>query len=150
MAAHFLETTSLKDCMDAVGVKSFRALALQSGVSRRQVEWLRQGQMSRLSVQSALRLAATLKLSLAELLHQFGDDCSLLPEYCSVKSISSLHSPPRPPILGGESQKLGSFPPRIGGLGGQVQCLCLLSEQYWAWLWVTVIVDRGREFITLP
>jgi transcriptional regulator with XRE-family HTH domain len=80
MAAHFLDTTLLKNCMDAVGVKSFRALALQSGVSRRQVEWLRQGQVSRLSVQSALRLAATLKLSLSELLHRFGDDCALLPE----------------------------------------------------------------------
>jgi transcriptional regulator with XRE-family HTH domain len=80
MAAHFLENQSLKDCMDAVGVVSFRALALQSGVSRRQIEWLRQGQVSRLSVQSALRLAATLKLSLTELLHRFGDDLPTQPE----------------------------------------------------------------------
>jgi transcriptional regulator with XRE-family HTH domain len=74
MAAHFLNTESLKDCMNAVGVSSFRALVQQSGVSRRQVEWLRQGQVNRLSVQSALQLAATLKLSIAELLFRFGDD----------------------------------------------------------------------------
>jgi Ca2+-binding RTX toxin-like protein len=35
------------------------------------------------------------------------------------------------PILGGEIQNLGTFPPRIGGARGQVQCLCFLSEQYW-------------------
>jgi Conserved TM helix len=41
-------------------------------------------------------------------------------QYCSVKSFYPCISPPDPPILGGESQKLGSFPPRIGGLGGPV------------------------------
>ncbi len=76
MAAYSLETQSLKDDMDAVGVASFKALALQSGVSRRQIEWLRRGQVSRLSVQSALKLATTLQLSLSELLHRFEDNLS--------------------------------------------------------------------------
>jgi transcriptional regulator with XRE-family HTH domain len=74
MAAYSLEAQSLKDCMGEVGIAGFRGLALQSGVSRRQVEWLRQGQVNRLSVQSALRLATTLQLSLSELLHRFGDN----------------------------------------------------------------------------
>jgi transcriptional regulator with XRE-family HTH domain len=76
MAAYSLKAQSLKDDMDAVGVASFKALALQSGVSRRQIEWLRRGQVSRLSVQSALKLATTLQLSLSELLHRFEDNLS--------------------------------------------------------------------------
>lgn len=89
MAAHVLETQLLKDCMNAVGVSSFRALVVQSGVSRRQVEWLRQGQVSRLSIQSALRLAATLKLSLPELLHRFGDDLPPLLESAPLEASAS-------------------------------------------------------------
>jgi transcriptional regulator with XRE-family HTH domain len=64
---------SLKVRMDAVGISSFRVLARHSGVSRRQIDGLRRGEVQALSVQSALRLAATLQLSLADLICLFGD-----------------------------------------------------------------------------
>ena len=38
-----------------------------------------------------------------------------------VKTLALCVSPPDPLILGGETRKLGLFPPRIGGLGGRVQ-----------------------------
>jgi uncharacterized protein (TIGR00303 family) len=51
-------------------------------------------------------------------------------QYCSDKLDIIALSPPSPPILGGEIQNFGLFPPRIGGLGGRVQGLNILSEQY--------------------
>jgi transcriptional regulator with XRE-family HTH domain len=73
MNAMLSDSESLRVRMEAVGISSFRALAQHSGVSRRQVDWLRRGKAQALSVQDALQLAATLKLSLAELLYLFGD-----------------------------------------------------------------------------
>ncbi|WP_404790953.1 helix-turn-helix domain-containing protein [Altericista sp. CCNU0014] len=72
MDAKSSRSESLKSCMEAVGIPSFRSLAQHSGVSRRQVDWLRQGEVQKLSVQSALQLAETLDLSFSELLHLFG------------------------------------------------------------------------------
>jgi transcriptional regulator with XRE-family HTH domain len=62
---------SLKACMDAVKISSLRSLSQHSGVSRRQIEWLRQGKVQRLSIESAQRLSAILNLSLTELLTRF-------------------------------------------------------------------------------
>ncbi len=86
---------SLKVRMDAVGISSFRALAQRCDVSRRQIDWLRRGKVQALSVQSALRLAATLKLSLAELLHLFGDTLPVPLDF-AVEDLNIVpHSPKR-------------------------------------------------------
>jgi DNA-binding Xre family transcriptional regulator len=63
---------SLKVRMNAVGIASFQALAQHSGVSRRQIDGLRRGEVQALPVKNVLRIAAALQLSLADLLNQFG------------------------------------------------------------------------------
>jgi transcriptional regulator with XRE-family HTH domain len=64
---------ALKDSMTAVGIGSLRALAQQSGVSRRQIEWLCQGEVQHLSIQNAMRLATVLQLTFVDFLHRFDD-----------------------------------------------------------------------------
>jgi transcriptional regulator with XRE-family HTH domain len=71
MAVNGSCSESLKASMTAVGIGSLRTLAQQSGVSRRQIEWLRRGKIQHLSVQNAIRLASTLNLTLIDLLRTF-------------------------------------------------------------------------------
>lgn len=66
--------TDLADWMAHAGIPSLRALAQQSGVSRRQITKLQRGDVQHLSVQDAMHLAHVLNLSLAELLHRPADD----------------------------------------------------------------------------
>jgi transcriptional regulator with XRE-family HTH domain len=54
--------------MSAAGISSLRSLSKLSGVSRRQIEKLRSGEGSQLSVQNAMQLAHVLNISLSELL----------------------------------------------------------------------------------
>jgi DNA-binding Xre family transcriptional regulator/molecular chaperone GrpE (heat shock protein) len=62
--------------MEAVKLASLRSLSQHSGVSRRQIEWLRQGKIQHLSIENVLRLSATLNLSLMDLLIRFEDPSS--------------------------------------------------------------------------
>jgi molecular chaperone GrpE (heat shock protein) len=62
---------SLKALMSNVGVQSFRSLAQRSGVSWRQIERVRRGQIRHLSVKNVMRLAATLNLTLIDFLDTF-------------------------------------------------------------------------------
>jgi transcriptional regulator with XRE-family HTH domain len=71
MAMNESESEVLKTAMSAVGIASFRRLAQQSGVSWRQIERLRRGEIQHLSIRNAMRLAATLNLSLVEFLSRF-------------------------------------------------------------------------------
>jgi molecular chaperone GrpE (heat shock protein) len=71
MAMNESDSETLKTAMGAVGIQSFRRLAQQSGVSWRQIERLRRGEIQHLSIQNAMRLAATLNLSLADFLSRF-------------------------------------------------------------------------------
>jgi transcriptional regulator with XRE-family HTH domain len=71
MAMNESESEVLKTAMSAVGIASFRRLAQQSGVSWRQIERLRRGEIQHLSIRNAMRLAATLNLSLADFLSRF-------------------------------------------------------------------------------
>jgi molecular chaperone GrpE (heat shock protein)/DNA-binding Xre family transcriptional regulator len=71
MSVHQSCSESLKASMNAVGIQSVRGLAQQSGVSRRQIERLRQGEVQRLSVENAMRLATTLNLTLMDFLGVF-------------------------------------------------------------------------------
>jgi molecular chaperone GrpE (heat shock protein) len=79
---------SLKACMDAVKISSLRSLSQHSGVSRRQIEWLRQGKIQHLSVENVQRLSVTLNLSLIDLLArvegQLSDPLNPLPKDKSV------------------------------------------------------------------
>ncbi len=56
-----------------MGISSLRALAVQSSVSRRQIERLRCGESHRLTLRDALQLAQSLQLSFPMLLEQFSD-----------------------------------------------------------------------------
>jgi molecular chaperone GrpE (heat shock protein) len=71
MAVNEFYSASLKTAMSAVGIQSFRRLAQQSGVSWRQIERLRRGEIQHLSIQNAMRLATTLNLSLVAFLSKF-------------------------------------------------------------------------------
>jgi transcriptional regulator with XRE-family HTH domain len=59
----------LADWMSTAGIPSLRSLAQRSGVSRRQVTKLRQGDVQHLSIHDAMQLAQALNVSLPELLH---------------------------------------------------------------------------------
>jgi molecular chaperone GrpE (heat shock protein) len=81
MAVNESYSESLKTAISAVGIQSFRRLAQQSGVSWRQIEWVRRGEIQHLSIRNAVQLAATLNLSLVEFLSRFdasSDDLSRL------------------------------------------------------------------------
>jgi molecular chaperone GrpE (heat shock protein) len=71
MAVNEAYSESLKAAMNAVGIHSFRGLALQSGVSWRQIDRLRRGEIQHLSIQNAMQLAETLNLSLVAFLARF-------------------------------------------------------------------------------
>ena len=71
MAVNGSYSEALKDSMTAVGIGSLRALARQSGVSRRQIEWLCRGEVQHLSIQNAMGLATALQLTLVDFLHRF-------------------------------------------------------------------------------
>jgi transcriptional regulator with XRE-family HTH domain len=77
MAVNGSCSEALKDSMTAVGIGSLRALAQQSGVSRRQIEWLCRGEVQHLSIQNAMRLSTALQLALVDFLHRFGSPFNL-------------------------------------------------------------------------
>lgn len=64
-------TQRLQYLMQQVGVSSYKALSQRSGVSRRQLTRLRQGQINQTQVEPLLKLAEVLQVSLADLLAIF-------------------------------------------------------------------------------
>jgi transcriptional regulator with XRE-family HTH domain len=77
MAVNGSYSEALKDSMTAVGIGSLRALAQQSGVSRRQIEWLCRGEVQHLSIHNAMRLSTALQLTLVDFLDRFGSPFNL-------------------------------------------------------------------------
>jgi DNA-binding Xre family transcriptional regulator len=65
-------TLQLQHLMQAVGVSSFKALSLATGVSEKQLRKLRQGHLATLRVETLLKLSGVLHVSPAELLVTFG------------------------------------------------------------------------------
>lgn len=59
--------------MQEAGLTSFQALCQQAKVSRRQLTRLRQGQIQQLSLETLLKLASVLQVSLADLVALFAD-----------------------------------------------------------------------------
>lgn len=69
-------TPQLRQLMAKVGCPSYKALSQKSNVSWRQLQSLRAGEGSRLSLENLLRLCQTFDLSLSDLLVTFGIDIS--------------------------------------------------------------------------
>ncbi|MBL1174317.1 helix-turn-helix domain-containing protein [Pantanalinema sp. GBBB05] len=64
-------TSQLQNWMQQAGMTSFRALSRAAGVSRWQVEQLRQGNIAQMRVEILLKLSQALQISLTELLTPF-------------------------------------------------------------------------------
>jgi DNA-binding Xre family transcriptional regulator/molecular chaperone GrpE (heat shock protein) len=64
----------LQTLMQTAGISSLRALSRTAGVSRRQVEQLRQGQIAQMRVSVLSQLATALQISVGDLLTQFSPD----------------------------------------------------------------------------
>lgn len=64
-------TPQLQDLMQRVGISSFKALILSSGVSERQLLRLRRGEVQQMRVDTLLKLSQALQLSLTELVATF-------------------------------------------------------------------------------
>jgi molecular chaperone GrpE (heat shock protein) len=67
----FDQTPQLRQLMQRVGVLSFAALSRMAGVSEWQVRSLRQGKVSQMRLETLLKLADALQISLGELLATF-------------------------------------------------------------------------------
>lgn len=59
---------ALRALMQPLGITSFRALAQAASLSRWQIDQLRRGQVAQMRLETALKLAQTLQVSLADLL----------------------------------------------------------------------------------
>lgn len=64
-------TPQLRQLMERVGVLSFAALSRKAGVSQSQVRSLRQGKVTQMRLETLLKLAEALQVSLVELLATF-------------------------------------------------------------------------------
>jgi transcriptional regulator with XRE-family HTH domain len=80
-------TPTLRALMQAADIVSFRALAEQAGVSRWQVQQLRQGKLSVMRLAVLERLAARLQVPLSQLLSAFGR-----PQHESVDQADQLEA----------------------------------------------------------
>ncbi|MGB3238255.1 MAG: helix-turn-helix domain-containing protein [Geitlerinemataceae cyanobacterium] len=67
----FDRTPQLRQLMQRVGILSFAALSRKAGVSPSQVRSLRQGKVSQMRLETLLKLADALQISLGELLATF-------------------------------------------------------------------------------
>ncbi|HIK31131.1 MAG TPA: helix-turn-helix domain-containing protein [Oscillatoriales cyanobacterium M59_W2019_021] len=64
-------TPQLRQFMQHAGVSSFAALSRMAGVSESQVRWLRRGKVTQMRLETLLKLAEALQISLGELLAVF-------------------------------------------------------------------------------
>lgn len=65
-------THKLQELMQQVGVSSLKALSKKAGVSERQLQHLRQGQVAQMRLETLLKISQALQVSLPELLANFG------------------------------------------------------------------------------
>lgn len=66
-------TKALQELMQRLGFSSYRQLCQKAGVSEKQLRRLRQGNIAQMRVETLLKLAETLQLSLNELLTMFSE-----------------------------------------------------------------------------
>jgi transcriptional regulator with XRE-family HTH domain len=67
-------TELLQKMMDKVGVNSFNKLSQVTGVSRRQIDHLRQGEVSQMRIETLIKLSEVLQLSGSQLLNIFSSE----------------------------------------------------------------------------
>ena len=80
------ETETLQTLMQAVNLKSYRAIAQKANVSRWQIQQLRSGNITKMRVEALTKISAALAISLATLLNHF------LPKESKIIPISLLLS----------------------------------------------------------
>ena len=85
------DSQRLRALMQQADIKSYRALAAIADVSRWQIQQLRVGKAQEMRVASLIKLSTALKVSLSELLSQFGVDSVEVaqPEQTGVKQANS-------------------------------------------------------------
>jgi DNA-binding Xre family transcriptional regulator len=66
-------THRLQDLMQRVGVSSYKALSEVTGVSQRQLQRLRRGELEQMRVDVLLKLSQALQVSLSQLVETFSD-----------------------------------------------------------------------------
>ncbi|MBA2750164.1 MAG: helix-turn-helix domain-containing protein [Tatlockia sp.] len=82
-------TNSLQSLMQRVGIVSFKALASAAGVSQRQIRRLRQGEIAQMRVETVIKLAQVLQVSINVLVKTFSNLDSALPQ-TEDKTIDTL------------------------------------------------------------
>ncbi|MBD2099469.1 helix-turn-helix domain-containing protein [Leptolyngbya sp. FACHB-261] len=90
-------TACLLNLMQQAEIPSLRDLSRRAGVSRRSLDLLRQGQITRLRVEQVLSLSQVLKLSVQEFLQQFSPDA--LPQDEAATQTAGVKSEPVKPEL---------------------------------------------------
>ena len=88
-------TELLHQLMDKVSIYSFNQLSQITGISRRQIDRLRRGEVSQMRVETLSKLSEGLQLSPSQLLHKF-----------SAESISNISSEDEKSALKQEYQRL--------------------------------------------
>lgn len=88
-------TELLHQLMDKVSIHSFNQLSQITGISRRQIDRLRRGEVSQMRVETLSKLSEGLQLSPSQLLHKF-----------SAESISNISSEDEKSALKQEYQRL--------------------------------------------
>ena len=85
-----LGTDTLQSLMQQAGVSSYRALATQAGVSRWQVQQLRQGKVEQMRLATLQQISSALNLSLVDLLVAF----TSTPSQQALAASPSAEQPP--------------------------------------------------------
>ncbi|NEP17363.1 MAG: helix-turn-helix domain-containing protein [Leptolyngbya sp. SIO4C1] len=127
-------TRMLQTLMQRAGIASFRALAAQAGVSRWQIDRLRQGGLSQMRLEYLTKLAAALSIPLTELLAHFG---AVTPEA-------------KPEALQADYQRLQQqLAQQAEQVRSQVQADALRLLESWLVYWPTAaakVAELGDDF----
>ena len=74
-----IHTQTLQALMQAVAIPSYRALATKAGISRWQIQQIRSGNISKLRLETLIKLSDALEIPLATLLNHFLPDSAATP-----------------------------------------------------------------------
>jgi DNA-binding Xre family transcriptional regulator len=127
------DTAMLLKLMQQANIGSYRALATQSQVSRWQVQQLRSGNLRQMRLAVIIQLADVLKVSVSELLSQFGGGDSGSEDQGAEASLRQ------------EYQRLQAEAAQVGEkVRSQVQTEALQTLETWLVQWPT-LAKRAQE-----
>jgi DNA-binding Xre family transcriptional regulator len=127
------DTAMLLKLMQQANIGSYRALATQSQVSRWQVQQLRSGNLRQMRLAVIIQLADVLKVSVSELLSQFGGGYSGSEDQGAEASLRQ------------EYQRLQAEAAQVGEkVRSQVQTEALQTLETWLVQWPT-LAKRAQE-----